>query len=251
MQNALQQPQTILVLGGTSEIGRAIASKLMSPVTTDVVLACRQVDSVDTTPFERDGVTVTTVPFDAGDVESHQSFIEDVTARVGDIDVAILAFGVLGSQAEFDADPTAAAAAVNVNFTGAVSIGLTVAARMRIQQHGHLVVLSSVAGERARAGNFVYGASKAGLDAFAQGLGDSLAGTGVRVTVVRPGFVHSRMTEGMAAAPFSTRPDAVAELTVKGMRSGRHTVWAPGILRYVFMTLRHVPRPIFRRLPLG
>jgi decaprenylphospho-beta-D-erythro-pentofuranosid-2-ulose 2-reductase len=121
---------------------------------------------------------------------------------------------------------------------------------MRRQGHGHIAVLSSVAGERARASNFVYGSSKAGLDAFAQGLGDSLHGTGVRMTVVRPGFVHTRMTRGMKSAPFATTPRVVGELTAAGMRKGRHTVWTPGILRYVFMVLRHVPRPIFRRLPI-
>ena len=251
MNNALKQPQTIVVLGGTSDIGRAIASELLSPSTTAVVLACRTTTEVDTTPFERDGVTVRVVEFDAADTATHQGFVDELVNSIGDIDVAIAAFGVLGSQEQFDADPSAAVAAVQVNYTAAVSICLTLAARMRRQQHGHIVVLSSVAGERARASNFVYGSSKAGVDAFAQGLGDSLAGTGVRVTVVRPGFVHSKMTQGLASAPFATTPEGVAQLTVKGMRAGRHTVWAPGILRYVFMTLRHVPRPIFRRLPLG
>jgi decaprenylphospho-beta-D-erythro-pentofuranosid-2-ulose 2-reductase len=102
-----------------------------------------------------------------------------------------------------------------------------------------------------RKDNFVYGSSKAGLDGFAQGLGDSLAGTGVKVLVVRPGFVHSAMTEGRQAAPFATTPEAVADATIDGLRKGRRTVWVPGVLRYVFSLLRHVPGPIFRRLPLG
>jgi decaprenylphospho-beta-D-erythro-pentofuranosid-2-ulose 2-reductase len=111
--------------------------------------------------------------------------------------------------------------------------------------------MSSVAGERVRKVNPVYGGTKAGLDGFAQGLGDSLAGTGVHVLVVRPGFVHSAMTTGMKPAPFATTPDQVAAATVAGLRAGRRTVWAPGILRYVFMVLRHLPGPIWRRLPLG
>jgi decaprenylphospho-beta-D-erythro-pentofuranosid-2-ulose 2-reductase len=189
--------------------------------------------------------------FDADAPETHAEFVGRVAAEYGDIDVAIVAFGVLGTQDEFDADPAAAARAVTTNYTGAVSAGLALAHQMRRQGHGHMTFLSSVAGERARASNFVYGSSKAGLDAFAQGLGDALRGTGVRVTVVRPGFVHTRMTRGMRSAPFASTPHAVAELAVRGMRSGRHTVWAPGVLRYVFIALRHVPRPIFRRLPLG
>jgi decaprenylphospho-beta-D-erythro-pentofuranosid-2-ulose 2-reductase len=134
---------------------------------------------------------------------------------------------------------------------GAVSISLAVAQRLRAQGHGRLVVLSSVAGERVRKANFVYGATKAGLDGFAQGLGDSLEGSGAAVVVVRPGFVHSTMTAGLDPAPFATTPDAVAEATVAGLRRGRRTVWAPGILRVVFSVLRHLPGPVWRRLPLG
>jgi decaprenylphospho-beta-D-erythro-pentofuranosid-2-ulose 2-reductase len=112
------------------------------------------------------------------------------------------------------------------------------------------VALSSVAGERARASNFVYGSTKAGLDAFFSGLADSLVGTGVSVLVVRPGFVRSKMTAGLADAPLATTPDAVAEAIVTGVRAGRHTVWVPGVLRWVMSGLRHTPRAIFRRLPV-
>jgi decaprenylphospho-beta-D-erythro-pentofuranosid-2-ulose 2-reductase len=234
MQNALQEPQTIVLLGGTSEIGRAIVDELLSPAARTLVLACRRPDEAQADRFARPGLNVVVEHFDAAD-----------------LDVAIVAFGVLGSQADFDDDPQAAAEAVHVNYTGAVSATLALAGQMRRQGHGHIAVLSSVAGERGRASNFVYGSSKAGLDAFAQGLGDSLAGSGVRVTVVRPGFVHSKMTRGLKSAPFATTPRVVGELAVTGMRAGKHTVWAPGVLRYVFMILRHVPRPIFRRLPLG
>ncbi len=251
MQNALREPQTIVLLGGTSEIGRAIVDELLSASATTLVLACRRPDEAQPERFARDGLEVVVEHFDATDTESHDGFVRELAAAHGDLDVAIVAFGVLGSQVDFDEDPAAAARAVQVNYTGAVSASLALAGQMRRQGHGHITVLSSVAGERARAGNFVYGSSKAGLDAFAQGLGDSLAGAGVHVTVVRPGFVHSRMTRGLKSAPFSTTPRVVGELTVAGMRKGRHTVWTPGILRYVFIVLRHVPRPIFRRLPLG
>jgi decaprenylphospho-beta-D-erythro-pentofuranosid-2-ulose 2-reductase len=251
LQNVLHEPQTIVVLGGTSEIGRAIATELLSDRAHTLVLACRRPDEANTEQFAREGLQVVAEYFDAADTETHDAFVRTLAAEYGDLDVVVLAFGVLGSQAEFDDDPHAAAEAVHVNYTGAVSASLAVAAQLRRQGHGHLAVLSSVAGERARAGNYVYGSSKAGLDAFAQGLGDALQGSGARVTVIRPGFVHTRMTRGMKSAPFATTPRVVGELAVAGMRRGKHTVWAPGILRSVFMVLRHVPRPIFRRLPLG
>jgi decaprenylphospho-beta-D-erythro-pentofuranosid-2-ulose 2-reductase len=251
MQNALNEPQTIVLLGGSSEIGRAIVDELLSPSTRTLVLACRRPAEAQPERFAAEGLQVVVEYFEAADTETHDAFVRKLASDHGDIDTAIVAFGVLGNQAEFDDDPHAAAQAVHVNYTGAVSACLALSGQMRRQGHGQIAVLSSVAGERVRAGNLVYGSSKAGLDAFAQGLGDSLAGTGVSVTVIRPGFVHSRMTRGMKSAPFATTPRVVGELAAAGMRKGKHTVWTPGILRYVFMILRHVPRPIFRRLPLG
>lgn len=251
MQNALHEPQTILVLGGTSEIGRAIADALISPATRTLVLACRRPDEAQPEHFARDGLAVAVEYFDAAETANHDAFVRMVVAEHGDIDVAVVAFGQLGSQAEFDADPERAAEVVHVNYTAGVAACLALGAQMRRQGHGHIAVISSVAGERARAANYVYGSSKAGLDAFAQGLGDALHGSGVGVTVVRPGFVHSRMTRGMASAPFATTPRVVGEIAAAGIRAGKHTVWAPPVLRYVFMVLRHLPRAVFRRLPLG
>ena len=253
MDNAVHEPRNVLVLGGTSEIGVAIARRLMSPSTAYVGLACRRPESASmaVASLSRPGVVVEAVEFDAVRLESHATLLDRVVAEHGDLDVVVLAFGQLGDQSVFDEDPIAAAGVVNVNYTAAVTASLAVAERLRAQGHGTLVVLSSVAGERVRKANYVYGSSKAGLDAFAQGLGDALDGTGARVLIVRPGFVHSAMTAGLSPAPFATTPDVVAEVVIRGLRQGRRIVWAPGILRWVFMVLRHVPHPIWRRLPLG
>jgi decaprenylphospho-beta-D-erythro-pentofuranosid-2-ulose 2-reductase len=113
-----------------------------------------------------------------------------------------------------------------------------------------LVALSSVAGERARRSNFVYGSTKAGMDAFYTGLTEALRPAGVLVSVIRPGFVHSRMTTGLKAAPLSQTPDQVADVVLDAIRRRRAQAWAPGPLRYLMFVLRHLPRPIFRRLPI-
>lgn len=254
MKDGLGDVQSVLVLGGTSEIAQAIVRKLAGRGRLRaVVLACRRPD--DATAFAEEIAAmlphaVTTVtPFDADDIDSHAAFVERVVAGHGDLDLVVLAFGVLGDQAELTADHRAAAAVAHTNFTGAVSISLVIAEQLRHQGHGTLVILSSVAGERVRAANFVYGATKAGLDGFAQGLGDSLRGSGARVMTVRPGFVRTRMTAGMKEAPFTTGPDAVAGAVVAGLSSGAPTVWSPPILRYVFSVLRHLPRPLWRRMP--
>lgn len=252
MMDALGEPQGVLVLGGSSEIALATVRALPRGRLRRVVLAGRPSAARDAAVALLTGAGINgveAVDFDAADTASHAEVIDRVF-DAGDIDIAILAFGVLGDQAEAEADPDAAVAVATVNYTGAVSVGLRVATRLRQQGHGTLVVLSSVAGDRARRSNFVYGSTKAGLDAFAQGLGDALHGTGARVLIVRPGFVRTRMTAGLDEAPMTIDPQDVAAIIVKALRKGRETVYAPGPLRFVMAGLKTVPRPLFRRLPI-
>ena len=130
------------------------------------------------------------------------------------------------------------------------AVALTrVAARMTAQGYGRIVVLSSVAGVRVRRANFVYGSAKAGIDGFSVGLGEALRGTGVSVQVVRPGFVRTKMTEGLPAAPFATSAEAVAAAVVHGLESGAPVIWSPPVLGPAFVLLRNLPRALWRRLP--
>lgn len=249
MQNALQQAQTIVLFGGTSDIGRAMVSELLTPAARTLVLACRRPDEARPEDFARDGLTVVPLAFDAADTTGHAALVEALVREYGDLDVVVIAFGQLGEQADYDADPAAAAALVNVNMGGAVSTAVAVAQQMKRQGHGHLGIVGSVAGDRTRPANYVYGATKAGLDAFGQGLADAMLPHGVTVTMIRPGFVHSKMTEGRTAQPLATTPDVVGRQAVAGMRSGKHTVYTPGVLRYLFTVLRHLPRFVWRRMP--
>jgi decaprenylphospho-beta-D-erythro-pentofuranosid-2-ulose 2-reductase len=253
VNDAMGAPQSLLVLGGTSEIGLATARALARRRLRSVVLAARRPEELEQ-PMEelrQLGVEdVQAVHFDATDTASHAGFVEDVFDRLGEVDVVLLCFGVLGDQKQLEEDHRAAVELIETNFVGAASVGLLVGQRLRQQGHGVLVALSSVAAERARRSNFVYGSSKAGLDALFQGLGDSLAGTGARVLVVRPGFVHTRMTAGLPAPPLSTTPEAVAEVIVRALETGAEQAWAPPALRYVMSGLRHLPRPVFRRLKI-
>jgi decaprenylphospho-beta-D-erythro-pentofuranosid-2-ulose 2-reductase len=218
--------------------------------TRRVILAARDPARAETEAdaLRRLGAAVEVVHFDARDFASHAGFVDQVFEGEEDIDCALLAFGVLGDQERLAVDGGEAVEAVEANYVGAVSVAIPLAERMRRQGHGTIVVLSSVAGERARSSNFVYGSAKAGLDAFAQGLGDRLHGSGVQVMVVRPGFVHTKMTAGLDDVPLSTSPDAVADSIASGLRRSAHTVWSPAPLRLVMSALRHLPRPLFRRL---
>ena len=251
MNDALGQPQSVLVLGGGSEIARALLRRLVGARTRRVVLAGRAGSPgvADTAAeLERLGAAVRTLAFDATDQPSVVAAV-DGAFEDGDVDLVVVAFGVLGDQAAAEADPLAAVETATVNYTAAVTAGLAAARRLRAQGHGTIVALSSIAGARVRRANFVYGSTKAGMDGFFQGLGDALAGTGVRVMLVRPGFVKGRMTEGMAPAPLPTDPDAVAAAIVRGLARGDDVVYVPPVLRWVWTGFRHLPAPLWRRMP--
>jgi len=253
VRDALGNVQSVLVLGGGSDIARATVTRLVRRRARTFVLAAHHPErcaDVVTELTAAGATTVEVVPFDANDTDAHPAMIDDLFDRFGDFDVVLIAFGVRGDQAEAEHDAQAALEIARINYLGTVSVAVPVANRLRAQGHGTIVALSSVAGERVRRSNFVYGSSKAGMDGFLLGLGDSLVGTGVKVMVVRPGFVLTKMTEGMDPVPLSTTTDVVADAIVTGLARGSETVWVPGVLRYLMMVLRHVPRPIFRRLPV-
>jgi decaprenylphospho-beta-D-erythro-pentofuranosid-2-ulose 2-reductase len=251
VRNGLGAPQSLAVFGGGSDIGLATARALVGARTRRVVLAGRRPEAMAAAAedLRRRGATlVECVAFDAEDGDSHPGVVDAVVELLGEVDVALLAFGVLGDQERAPDDAALAGRIVRTNFAGTVSLTIPLVRRLRAQGHGTLVALSSVAAERPRRSNFVYGASKAGMDAFLQGLADSLEGSGVEVIVVRPGFVHSKMTTGLPAAPFSTTPEEVAAAIVRALVTRPTTVWVPGRLRWVMSGLRHLPRPLFRRL---
>jgi decaprenylphospho-beta-D-erythro-pentofuranosid-2-ulose 2-reductase len=216
-----------------------------------VVLAGRNLDELEAAAqkLQEEGPgSVSTLEFDADDTDRHDAMVDKAVGILGELDVVVLAFGLLGDQAVDEVGGRGAVEVARTNYVGAVSAGLTVAQRLREQGHGTLVVLSSVAGERVRRSNFIYGSSKAGVDGLAQGLGDALAGSGASVLIVRPGFVRTKMTAGMAVPPMSTTADAVGAAVAKALREGRAIVWVPPALRFVMIVLRHLPRAAFRRL---
>jgi decaprenylphospho-beta-D-erythro-pentofuranosid-2-ulose 2-reductase len=247
MLDSLGRPGRILLLGGTSEIGLAILGALDAPDTAEVILAGRDGQRLAAAGKALQ-YQVAVRGYDATALDTHQAFVKEVFAG-GDVDLAISAAGVLVPQQELDHDPLAAGRLVETNFTGHVTTLLAIAEQMRGQGHGTIVVLSSIAAVRPRKANFVYGAAKAGLDAFARGLADSLQGSGVSVLVARPGFVIGRMTAGMEPAPLATTPEAVGAAVAAALRRGDSEVWVPRTLAPVAAVFRVMPRPLWRRLP--
>jgi decaprenylphospho-beta-D-erythro-pentofuranosid-2-ulose 2-reductase len=240
------QPR-VMLLGGTSEIGLAILTALGLPANAEVILAGRDEQRLAAAGKALPYQEIQTLPYEATQTEGHQAFVDGVFAD-GHVDLVVSAAGVLVPQAEVERDVRRAAAMIETNFTGHVSTLLAVAGRMREQGRGTIVVLSSVAAVRPRKANPVYGSAKAGLDAFARGLADLLHGTGVRVVLVRPGFVTGRMTAGMPPAPLATTPEAVGKATAAALRRGQDTVWVPPALAGLALGLKFVPRPVWRRI---
>ncbi|MDQ2812219.1 MAG: SDR family NAD(P)-dependent oxidoreductase [Actinomycetota bacterium] len=246
----------ILLLGGTSEIGLAILAALDLQADTEVILAGRDEQRLAAAGKELSGQMragqlqagqVRTVSYDAADSGAHQAFADAIFGE-GPLDLVISAAGVLIPQSDLEADVRRAAEMIDANFTGHVTTLLAIAAHLRAQGRGTIVVLSSVAAVRPRKSNFVYGAAKTGLDAFARGLADSLHGSGVRVLLVRPGFVIGRMTAGMPAAPLATTPAKVGAATAAALRGRKPSVWVPASLAAMAVALRLIPRPAWRRV---
>ena len=253
MMNAVGAPQSILVLGGSSEIGLAITAEYLKKGPARVILATVPGDptaEAAATKAKAAGATdVELIDFDARATDTHREVIDKAFAG-GDVDVAIVAFGIQGDDEQAWQDHKLAVAEAEINYTAAVSVGVLLGEKMRAQGHGQIIAMSSVAGERVRRSNFVYGSTKAGLDGFYLGLGEALRPFGPRVLVIRPGQVRTRLSAHVKEAPMTVEKEDVGRLAVAAATKGKEIVWVPGQFRFVMMFLRHIPRAVFRKLPI-
>jgi len=251
MLDATGMPQTAVVIGGGSDIARETLRLLALRRLRRALLAGRNVESLEALAQElrEAGVTVETALLDVTHVGALDGFSSKAAARLGEIDLVLMAVGDLGVATLDELDALAVASALATNFEGPAAATLALAQVLRKQGWGRIVVLSSVAGVRVRKANFVYGSAKAGLDGFALGLADALEGSGVKITVVRPGFVRTKMTVGMKPAPFAVEAVEVAEAIVRALETGSSVVWVPTVLRPVFAAMRMLPGALWRRIP--
>lgn len=245
MKDAFNIPRRALILGAGSDIASATAVALASAGTKEFILAARSPSALGPLADRLSAVgsdVTETFKFDALDRCTHRRLMTEVWDRHGDIDLAMVAFGVLG--ADTASGPCHNEVALT-NYVGAISVIDSMVPLFKRQGSGSIVVLSSVAAERPRADNYLYASTKAGLDSYAHGLGDALA-PDVQVMTVRPGFVISAMTRGLDSAPFAVTPERVAADIIAGLQKRSETVWSPPIVRGVMSGLRHLPRPIYR-----
>jgi decaprenylphospho-beta-D-erythro-pentofuranosid-2-ulose 2-reductase len=252
MKNGMGNPGTIVLFGGTSEIGRETVLSLLAPGVENLVLVSRDVEAAS----QNDEVFLVLVPnlnifhitFDGADALSMPEVVAEIVSEVGDIDIAIVAHAVLGDEVVGYVDPAGVSQVITVNMTATITLLYALASQMRTQGHGRIALFSSVAGERVRKGNAVYGSSKAGVDSFALALDHDLEGTGVSVVVIRPGFVPTKMTRNMEPAPFATTAHAVGVDSAKAIKGTVKIIWSPKIMRPLFILLRHLPTKLWRRV---
>jgi len=252
MIDAFGNPQNILLVGGNSEIGLAILKELnKSNTLRNVDLTFR--DNVSqkkiTNKLESD--------FQQLNIYSHLLDLKnpkDVITAIDSIfsdkqfDVVILSAGILPKNNFDDLGLNEVLDVVNVNFSSQLLIGVKSIEHFRRFEKGTLVVISSVATERARVDNYFYGATKNALDFWAYGMADSLRNSRIRVLTVRPGMVRTKMSEGLPDAPFTIEVDPLAKAVVKRIHTGPNLIWVPGILKFVMSILRHLPRRLFVKI---
>jgi decaprenylphospho-beta-D-erythro-pentofuranosid-2-ulose 2-reductase len=252
MENSFGQPQSVVVLGGSSDIARALTKRLCASRAHTVVLCGRNQELLNEAAEEAKDYgasTIDTVIFDAEDVSDAQRVVSEAFEKVGeDVDLVVVAVGLLGDQFAQENDAAAAGQVALINFAWPVAALAEVRRRLVKQGHGRILVMSSVASIRVRRNAYLYGGAKAGLDRLCDGLADSLDGTGVRLQLLRPGVVRTRMAKDHAEVPFTTGPEEVAGYVMKGLATDDLVIWSPPIMRYVFAMLRHLPKSIWRKV---
>ena len=241
---------SILVLGGASDMGLAIAHRFAKEG-FDVQLAARRPEELERAKADlevRYSVAVTLHAFDALDFHGHEAFVASLPKLPY---VAVCVVGLLGDQRAHETDLEAAVGVMRANYEGPATILGVIANAFEARGSGTIIGVSSVAGDRGRATNYVYGSAKAGFTAFLSGLRNRLAKKGVHVMTVKPGFVATRMTEGMKLPPALTAtPEAVAERIFGAYQKGANVIYAKPVWRLVMAIIVSIPEAIFKKLKI-
>ena len=245
MLNGVGEFQKILVIGGKSDIALSIVGTLPISADAEIILCGRHMSDLILSP-NLDHFNIERVEVDFTNIFDAQNIIESIF-HIGDVVIVILAYSILSNN-ESQLDSHLFANVLNTNFYSQAIILNHVYAKMVSQKHGQILYISSVAGLRPRKVNFVYGISKFGVDLISQGLQKMSVGTNVFITILRPGFVHTKMTAGLPPAPFAITQMSLAKIAVKGLKKRRKVIYAPRKLRMIMLILKLLPERIFRIL---
>ena len=241
----------VALVGATRGMGRAVARLLAERRIAIFLLGRGSADLVASArDLEARGAPspVNTATLDLAIPSGFGAALDAADEALGRFDTLVVTGGLFGRQEDLAADPSRLQQMLHVNFTGTVLLCQMVAERLALGGGGTVCVFSSVAGDRARRSNYLYGSTKAGLSAFLDGLGQAYADRGVRVICVRPGFVKTQMTAGLPVPPFAAEPEAVAKVVAAALTAPKRVVYAPGVWRWVMLVIRSLPHFVVRRL---
>ena len=244
--------KTILILGATSMIAR-MAARAWAKRGHDLYIASRDQNELERIASDlaiRYDVAVKSQVLDVSDMESHEKFIQEVWEKTGGFQGVLLASGYMGSQAKALADFQEAKKIIDVNYVGACSILTHCANILAKQQNGFIAVITSVAGDRGRQSNYVYGSAKGGLNVFLEGLRNRLQSVGITVLTIKPGFVDTAMTYGRAGMFLVASPETIGEEIVKAVEKKKNVVYLPSFWRWIMCIIKSIPECLFKRLKL-
>jgi len=240
--------KNVLILGATSDMAQAIAKKYAAEGWS-LTLAALEPELLGPIADDlrvRSKMDIQALEFDALDFSNHRNFYESLETKP---DAVICVFGYMGDQDLARTDLDEVRKTIDINFTGAVSILNVVAEDFEKRGHGAIAAISSVAGDRGRQSNYIYGCAKAGLTAYLAGLRNRLAKSGVHVMTVKPGFVRTKMTENLELpAALTATPEQVADAVFKGLEKKRNTLYILWMWRWVMLVIRHIPEFIFKKM---
>lgn len=241
----------IAIFGATSAIGHALARKLAGTETTFFLCARnpQKLELVKQDLTGRGAKIVSVIPCDLKELGTHGDLVAKASGALGQIDVAIICHGELPKKEQSTSAATIESCA-QTNFISAASLMEQLAAALERQKTGSIVVISSVAGDRGRRSNYLYGATKAALDAFASGLRARLGANGVHVMTVKPGLVDTPMTKGFAKGALWASPDAVANDIARGIRKKKDVLYTPAVWRWIMLVIRLLPEVLFKRIKI-
>lgn len=243
--------QTWIILGASSAIGVAFARKLAEEGAA-LILAGRRMDDLDATATDllaRGAREATPIAFDARNPDTFQPILDLAAKAPGSLNCAVFV-GSMPEQDAIDAAPDMADGVIADSLTGPVQFLQRLAPMLEARESGVIVGVGSVAGDRGRVGNYVYGAAKAGFATYLSGLRNRLGRKGVHVLTVKPGPVDTPMTQGMGKMPFMTTPEAVADDMMKAVQKRRNVLYTKGIWRLVMFVIRSIPEPIFKKMSI-
>ncbi|MCD4812857.1 SDR family oxidoreductase [bacterium] len=245
--------KNILILGANSAMAKSMARVIAGPE-TQLILASRNVDELEKTAHDIQIRCQTPTPivisFDALKTEKHEKIMSDVLKKVKVLDEAYLFFGMLHPQKAAEADFQLAQEMMAANYVGAVSVLERIAAHMEKNGQGVIVGISSVAGDRGRQSNYLYGSSKAGLTVYLQGLRNRLAHHGVHVLTVKPGFVDTPMTRNKKKGLLFAKPETIATGIIRAVRKKKDHVYLPGFWKWIMLIIKTIPEGIFKKLKM-